>query len=744
MKKALITGVTGQDGSYLAELLLSKNYEVHGIIRRASTFNTRRVDHLFQDPHIKDAKFILNYGDLSDGSNIARLLEKIQPDEIYNLGAQSHVRVSFDIPEYTGDVTGLGTLRLLDAIREAGIKTKFYQASSSEMFGQTTEIPQKETTPFHPRSPYGCAKVYAYWITRNYREAYNLFACNGILFNHETIASYMPIFCKKTDTNEFDVRPIKEIVEFDESQKKYQSKKVSGLQVWSKHGWVDVTFASAYPHDIKNDNKKPRFVNARAGAFMATSSHVVFMKDGSEKKTEEIALGDHLDIIDLPNINSHNNSLLISEDEAELMGMLVGDGSITYADKGTGVHGKFTNSNLTIREHFDCIWKKVTGGNTAYYPSRSGFNPDKIVGQLRLVAGNDWLRKIDIYNKDKTKRVPKIILNSPKNIILAFLRGYNACDGLKANPCTYEFKNFKTNSPTLAMGLWYLIDKTTEQDINLTVETKADGRIFYSLNILTTTNNIIKELNVKELISVGVSQRETSRLSGISRTFIRKIQYGGSAVSLHHLKKEAAQVKKILELPEYDGWFYDLETASGEFHCGIGKARVHNSPRRGETFVTRKITRGIARIKLGLEEKIYLGNLEAKRDWGFAGDYVEAMWLMLQQKKPDDYVIATGETHSVREFLMEIFKQAGVEAESNGKKGVEEKFIDIKTGKIIVEIDPKYFRPAEVDVLLGDPSKAKLNLGWEPKIKFNELVKMMYESDFEREKTGNKSYKKYF
>ena len=186
IKKALITGITGQDGSYLAELLLEKGYEVHGIIRRASTFNTSRIDHLYTDPHINGVKLFLHYGDLSDGSNINRLLEKIRPDEIYHLGAQSHVRVSFDIPEYTGDVTGLGTLRILDAIRETGIKTKFYQASSSEMFGKALEIPIKETTPFYPRSPYGCAKVYAYWITKNYREAYGLFACNGTLFNHES------------------------------------------------------------------------------------------------------------------------------------------------------------------------------------------------------------------------------------------------------------------------------------------------------------------------------------------------------------------------------------------------------------------------------------------------------------------------------------------------------------------------------------------------------------------------------
>jgi GDPmannose 4,6-dehydratase len=186
-KKALLTGITGQDGSYLAELLLQKEYEVHGLIRRASNFNTERIDHIYKDPHSKDGKLFLHFGDLSDGSNLNRILNSVQPDEIYNLGAQSHVRVSFDIPEYTADVTGLGTIRILDAMREVGLqKTKFYQASSSEMFGKAFEIPLKETSPFHPRSPYGCAKVYAYWITKNYRESYGMFASNGILFNHES------------------------------------------------------------------------------------------------------------------------------------------------------------------------------------------------------------------------------------------------------------------------------------------------------------------------------------------------------------------------------------------------------------------------------------------------------------------------------------------------------------------------------------------------------------------------------
>ena len=328
MKTALITGITGQDGSYLAELLLDKGYAVHGLIRRASTFNTDRIDHLYKDFHDPEARVFLHYGDLSVSGQITDLLHDIQPDEIYHLGAQSHVRVSFDIPEYTGDITGLGTLRLLEAIRKTDIKTRFYQASSSEMFGAAPP-PQNEKTPFQPQSPYAAAKVYAYYIAKNYREAYQIFACNGILFNHE-------------------------------------------------------------------------------------------------------------------------------------------------------------------------------------------------------------------------------------------------------------------------------------------------------------------------------------------------------------------------------------------------------SPRRGETFVTRKITRAATRIKLGMQKKLYLGNLEAKRDWGYAGDYVEAMWLMLQQEKPDDYAIATGETHSVREFVEKVFAKLDMDYHD------------------YVEIDSKYFRPTEVDVLLGDSTKAQKTLNWKPKVTFEKLVEMMITTDMEvanKEKT---------
>lgn len=340
-KKALIFGITGQDGSYLAELLLDKGYEVWGVIRRSSTFNTKRIDHIFQDPHEKNLRLKLVYGDLSSSSCIGSIIREIMPDEVYNLGAQSHVRVSFDVPEYTADTTALGALRILESIRNFCPKAKFYQASSSEMFGKVVETPQSEKTPFHPRSPYGCSKVFAYEISRNYRESYGVFACNGILFNHE-------------------------------------------------------------------------------------------------------------------------------------------------------------------------------------------------------------------------------------------------------------------------------------------------------------------------------------------------------------------------------------------------------SERRGKTFVTRKITRGLVRIRLGIDEKIYLGNLDAKRDWGHAKDYVYAMWLMLQQDTPDDYVVATGETHSVREFVEHAARRLGIELVWEGE-GLNEKGIDKNTGKVVVEIDPKYFRPAEVDVLLGDYSKAKENLGWDPKIRFYDLISVMVEHDLREE-----------
>jgi len=724
MKKALITGITGQDGSYLADLLLEKGYEVHGIIRRASTFNTGRIEHLYQDPHVHGVRLFLHYGDLADSSHLSQLLHDVKPDELYHLGSQSHVRVSFDVPEYTGDVTGLATTRILEAIRSTGVKTKFYQASSSEMFGKVQEPIQSEKTPFYPRSPYGCAKVYAYWVTVNYREGYGIHATNGILFNHETITAGMPLIFKRSD-GLIDIKPISEIVRdeacvsVDESRRTYQSgSPTKPLEVWDKGGWTRVKFASAYPHDRRNDDKCPRVINARQASYIGTSSHMAIMSSGGEVPFEKIKIGDRVSLLSHPEISSKS---LLTKDEALMLGILAGDGWVAENYEKVSV----TNSSPEVRKFVQDLWLRLGGTSCSFYPTKSGFKRDKVVGKLSLYGNRKWIAQFSLYNRertefgDRTKRVPWQVLNSNPETMREFLRGYNMCDGLKSNPCIYEFRNFKTNSATLAAGLVFLVEKTTRQKVNITVEaSKAWGRtaLYYSVNLLSDSSfgdglRSKRAEVARRLLSQGLSQREISRRTGISRVYLRRIAQGYTPPSVHHLAKPGDEVKKIIDLGEYDGWFYDLETESGTFHCGVGFGHVHNSPRRGETFVTRKITRAVARIEKGLQKDLYLGNLDAKRDWGYAKEYVEGMWRMLQQEKADDYVLATGETHSVKEFLEEAFRCVGLE----WQKYVKE--------------DPRYRRPTEVDLLIGDASKAKAKLGWEPKTRFKDLVKLMVDAD---------------
>src|SRR5262249_31621342 len=243
MKRALITGITGQDGSYLAELLLERGYEVHGIVRRSSSFNTERIDHIYRDPHETDVRLRLHYGDLNDASSLHSIVSSVQPDEIYNLGAQSHVRVSFDVPEYTGEITALGTLRLLETIRKLGVRCKFYQASSSELYGKVVESPQRETTPFHPRSPYAAAKAYAFYMTQNYREAYGMFACNGILFNHECVSERTPVIVRRAGT--VDVLTPDELVPLRRKGASVQTFEPADLEVWDGAGWTSVRAITA-------------------------------------------------------------------------------------------------------------------------------------------------------------------------------------------------------------------------------------------------------------------------------------------------------------------------------------------------------------------------------------------------------------------------------------------------------------------------------------------------------------------
>lgn len=675
-KRALITGITGQDGSYLSELLLLQGYEVHGIIRRTSTFNTDRIDHIYIDPHNEEARLFLHYGDLTDGTTLRRILEEVQPIEIYNLGAQSHVRVSFDSPEYTVDSVGMGTLRLLEAIRDyqqrTGIEVRFYQAGSSEMFGLVQEVPQKETTPFYPRSPYACAKVYAHWQTVNYRESYGLFACNGILFNHECITAENPVFIRQDGL--IDLLPIEDVVPHRTDAKhghRYTTDIAAEarFEVWDANGWAEVTCMTATWNGSKQKpNKQVHRIAARGAVYQATSDHIVFVASEAaavEKPAGEVRVGESLALIDLP---QPTDQIDLTETEAWLLGILAAEGYVSKEGKV-----QFTNQDPLLLDRVAATWRKVAGGRSSRYIAPNGFEGGKDVTQLRLNGNRAYGRYLreSLYTRNGHKRIPKRVLNACQRERLAFLEGFQAGDGLKSTPCTYEFQGFKTASAAIAAGLYWMALTTLNQRAIVCTE-QRDERLYYQI-----------DLNSPDAGNKG-----------------------------QHLRRSLAEVVKA-ETVSYDSWLFDLATTTGTFHAGVGQGWIHNSPRRGETFVTRKITRAIARIVADKQKKLYLGNLDSKRDWGYAKDYVQAMWLMLQQQQPDDYVIATGETYSVRQFLEVAFKYVNLNWQD------------------YVEFDDRYLRPAEVELLIGDSSKAQQKLNWKPSITFEELVALMVKSDLE-------------
>ena len=671
MKKALITGITGQDGSYLAELLLGKGYEVHGMVRRSSSFNTGRIDHVYQDPHEAGARLFLHYGDLNDASSLNILLKRLRPDEIYNLGAQSHVRVSFDVPEYTGEVTGLGATRLLEAIRELDMgNARVYQASSSEMFGASPP-PQHEKTPFYPRSPYGAAKLYAFWMGVNYREAYGLHVTNGILFNHECVTAETPVIVRRNGL--VDIVPVEEIVPHREDPRsgtRYSTAPSGTLEVWDRDGWTRVTCMTA---TFNRGQKQVVRIAARGATFTATTDHVVFLDGDRESPAGSLRVGDSLALGIGPDATSLTE---LTEAEAWLLGAIAGDG---HVDEEGGV--RVTGNDPGILAGAERAWRAVTGGAATRWTGKSGFG-DRLVEAVNLTGGNAygrWIRP-QLYTERGEKRVPARVLNATLEAQLAFLRGYNQTDGLRAGNPRYEFKSFKSSSPCLAAGLWWLAQRALGQRTILCVEDRG-GRLYYQINL-----------------SVPDDERQGDKGA--------------------HLRRPLSEVLAVTPVA-HEGWLFDLATESGTFHAGIGDGWIHNSPRRGETFVTRKVTRAASRIKLGLQKKLYLGNLEARRDWGYAKDYVEAMWLMLQQPRGDDYVVATGVSHSVRELCELAFRHVGLDYRE------------------FVEIDPRYHRPTEVEFLLGDASKAERQLGWKPRTTFEELIRIMMDADLalaEREK----------
>jgi GDPmannose 4,6-dehydratase len=661
VKKALVTGITGQDGSYLAELLLDKGYEVHGLVRRTSSVSTDRIDHLCGESTSPCVK--LHYGDLSDASGLRDVLDAVEPDEVYNLGAQSHVKVSFEQAEYTADVTGLGSLRLLEGLRRfeerSGRKTRFYQASSSEMFGAAPP-PQSLQTPFHPRSPYGVAKVYSFWQTVNHRESYDMFACNGILFNHECIAENTPLMMRRNGT--VHVMEACELVPLRRKGPNVQQFPGLGWEIWDGKQWTPVLGITA-THRRKDDEHRMLSIEARGGTVAVTAHHHMLNHAHEIQVACDVQEGDSLAIAE--QLPPAPNWTVLTPEMAEFLGLMTAEG---YVDPKGKI--QWTNNDPLLRERVSQLWKQLFLGETYEWVGASGWNPQQGVIQMNLNGARShapWLRE-QLYTKSGHKQVPTLVLNASPELQAHYLRGYYAGDGLKAG----KGESIKTNSAVLAQGICWLY---ANQGRLCSVYLEQRGQFsYYQLNI--------------------ASDQGQSRKG-------------------QHLRKDAAEVRRIESCNQSSEWVFDLETGSGVFCAGVGRLIVHNSPRRGETFVTRKITRAVGRIKLGLQDKLYLGNLDAKRDWGHARDYVEAMWLMLQQETPRDYVIATGEAYSVREFAEAAFGH--VELDYNE----------------YVEVDPRFFRPAEVDYLLGEPRETMQALNWQPKTSFADLVREMVEADLE-------------
>ncbi|HKG02192.1 MAG TPA: GDP-mannose 4,6-dehydratase [Conexibacter sp.] len=659
-KRALITGITGQDGSYLAELLLDEGYEVHGMVRRASTEKFDRIEHL------RD-RITLHQGDLLDQRSLVDTMRAARPDEVYNLAAMSFVALSWVQPTLTADFTGVSVTRMLEAVREACPEARFYQASSSEMFGKVREVPQREDTPLYPRSPYGVAKVYGHFITINYRESYDLHATSGILFNHECVSSLTPVCVRERGV--VAIKLAEDLMPLRRKGSSVQQHVPDGLlEIWDGEDWTPITAVTATRRRATDPDHRLLSVETRGGVITTTAHHHLLDADREQVVARDVEVGDRMALCDeAPETPAWTT---IAPELAELLGLMAADGYV-----GRDGHGvRFVNNDAGLRARAAELWSRCFLGTTSEHTLPSGFNPERSVAHVALCGGGSglgqWLRE-QLYGSHDFKQVPPVVLNGGADAHDAFLAGYYAGDGLKRG----NGESVKTNSPLLALGLAWLYG-LRGQPSSVYVEHRA-GKVYY-------------QLNLGSRVLVGMKGA--------------------------HLRKDPAEVRRIVEVQpsECDDFVFDLETESGVFCAGVGRLVVHNSPRRGLEFVTRKITWHAAAIKHGLRDKLALGNLDAKRDWGFAKDYVRAMWLMLQQDTAEDFVIATGETHTVRECVQVAFDEAG--------------FSDWER---YVEIDPQFLRPAEVDLLIGDPTKAKEQLGWVPETSFEELIRLMTRADLE-------------
>ena len=661
MPTALITGITGQDGSYLAELLLEKGYRVVGVVRRSSTTPYERISHLVDRIELLSA-------DLLDQHSLVDAMRECEPDEVYNLAAQSFVQTSWTQPVLTGEFTALGVTRMLEALRKGAPAARFYQASSSEMFGKVVETPQREATPFYPRSPYGVAKVYGHWITVNYRESFGLYAVSGILFNHECVAESTPLIVRRDGA--LNVVTPDELVPLLRRGRSTQTFDVPGIEVWDGEAWTAVRTITATRRRRTDVDHEMLSVEARAGVVQVTAHHRMLDDQRRELPAREVTTGLHLALAS--GLPAPAGWTVMTPELAEFLGLMTAEGYVA-ADRP---RLQFTNNDPALRERVAALWSRLFLGASATRFAPSGWDPGAAVGQLFLngqPAVGRWLRE-QLYHPSGLKRVPPLVLNADTRTQCAYLRGYYAGDGLQAG----NGDSVKTNSPLLAQGLC-LLYAGQERACSVYVEHR-EGRQYFQLNIASGDPHGMKG---------------------------------------QHLRKPASEVRRVVAATSiHDEWVFDLETESGVFAAGVGRVVVHNSPRRGLEFVTRKVTDGVARIKLGIQRELRLGNLDSRRDWGFAGDYVDAMWRMLQRDSPDDYVVGTGQTCSVRDLCEIAFSCVGLDYREH------------------VVQDPKFFRPAEVDLLVADASKARKELGWSPRVTFRQLVEMMVEADLARHRAA--------
>jgi GDPmannose 4,6-dehydratase len=625
------------------------------MVRRSSTERFERIEHL------RD-RVTLHQADLLDQRSLVDALRAARPDEIYNLAAMSFVAVSWIQPTLTAEFTGVGVTRILEAVRETCPEARFYQASSSEMFGKVREVPQTEETPFYPRSPYGVAKAYGHFITVNYRESYDLHATSGILFNHECINSQVPLIIR--DNGVVAVKTPADLVPVIHKGRSVQSFEPKGLfEIWDGTEFTPVVAITATRRRRSDPDHRILSIEARGGQIEVTAHHHMVSEEQLIVRADSVEEGDRLALAeDLPPRPAWT---ALTVEMAELLGLLCADGWVDR--EGHGIC--FTNNDEGLRGRVAELWSRLFLGASHDWVGRSGFSENG-VGKLTLNGGRgglaSWLRE-QLYTRTGHKQVPPLVLNADEAVQREFLRGFYAGDGLKHG----NGMSFVTNSPVLAQGLCWLYH-LDGQPASVYLE-RREAAVYYRVNLAAA-------------VRVGAKGA--------------------------HLQRDPAEVRRIVEVPDpQDEWVYDLETESGVLCAGVGRLVVHNSPRRGLEFVTRKITWHAAAIRLGLAEKLTLGNLDAERDWGYARDYVEAMWMMLQQDVAEDFVIATGVAHTVRECVEIAFDQAGLEIEDH------------------IQIDDSLRRPAEVDQLIGDSSKAKRQMGWEPQTSFEELIRLMVDAD---------------